>query len=391
MRISGTITAAMLVLVASQSAEAQSLASRVAAVRDGKVRMTFASRDDICGWGNGISTRGDRNNWNFRDDDNRNSDVEYDRECSEGPARVVIEMDRGQPVAMRAYVGGRWRPSSGVTDLGAVGVREATTWLMSVAGNATSKVASSAIFATTLADSVDMATSLNDFARNDSRPEEAREQAIFWMSQIDDDRVDGYLERLLRESRNSDIQDKAIFGLSQRGSDRAKTVLRDFAMNENASTKLRGQAIFWLGQGRRGESPEYLRSLYSRVGSEDLKDKVIFSVSQQKTAENEKWLLDLVSNKSEPIEMRKKALFWAGQGSASTAKLAALYEKMTEREMKDQMIFALSQKRDGAAFDKLMDIARNDPDREARKKAMFWLGQSKDPRVTQMLSDIINR
>src|SRR5688500_4152821 len=228
MRISGTIAAAILALVASQSAEAQSLASRVAAVRDGEVRMTFASRDDICGWGNGISTRGDRNNWSFRDDDNRNSDVEYDRECSEGPARVVIEMDRGQPVAMRAYVGGRWRPASGVTDLGAVGVREATTWLMSVAGSATSKVASSAIFATTLADSVDMGTSLYDFARNDSRPEEAREQAIFWMSQIGDDRVDGYLEKLLRESRNSDIQDKAIFGLSQRGSDRAKVVLRDF-------------------------------------------------------------------------------------------------------------------------------------------------------------------
>jgi hypothetical protein len=38
-----------------------------------------------------------------------------------------------------------------------------------------------------------------------------------------------------------------------------------------------------------------------------------------------------------------------------------------------------------------MDIARNDPDRDARRKAMFWLGQSRDPRVATMLSDIINR
>ena len=36
--------------------EAQSIASRVSQVRDGKVRMSFASRDDICGWNNGIST-----------------------------------------------------------------------------------------------------------------------------------------------------------------------------------------------------------------------------------------------------------------------------------------------------------------------------------------------
>jgi len=91
------------------------------------------------------------------------------------------------------------------------------------------------------------------------------------------------------------------------------------------------------------------------------------------------------------MAMRKKALFWAGQGASSTAMLVSLYSTMTEREMKDQMIFALSQKRDAAATDKLMDIARNDPDREARRKAMFWLGQSKDPRVATMLLDIISQ
>ena len=389
MRINGIIAAAALFLAAG-SAEAQSLANRIAAVRDGRVRLTFASHDDICGFGNGISRRReDRQQWNNSHD--RNADVQYDVDCSEGPARIAIDMKDGQPAAIRAYVGGQWRQREGVTDLGAVGVREATTWLMSVAATGSSKVASSAIFATTLADSVDMATSLYDFARSESRPENAREQAIFWMSQIEDDRVDGYLERVLRDSRDTDIQDKAIFGLSQRGSDRSKQLLRDFAVNENAPEKLRGSAIFWLGQGRRGESPEYLRSLYPRMKSQALKDKVIFSVSQQRGPDSEKWLLDLVANKSEPIEMRKKALFWAGQGGASMSKLAAMYSTTDEREMKDQMIFVFSQRREPAAFDKLMDIAKNDPDRQARKKALFWLGQSRDPRVAQMLSDIINQ
>jgi hypothetical protein len=64
---------------------------------------------------------------------------------------------------------------------------------------------------------------------------------------------------------------------------------------------------------------------------------------------------------------------------------------MREQEMKDQMIFVLSQRRDRDALDKLMSIARNDPDREMRRKAMFWLGQSKDPRVTAFLTDMISR
>ena len=380
------ILAAGSLIVLSSAAEAQSIASRVNAVRDGKVRMTFASRDDICGFNNGISRGSDnRQQWS---NDRRSEDVEYDVECSEGPARIVVEKSGGSITKIRAYVGGRWRPAS-VTDLGTVGVRDATSWLLGVASTESGKVAGNAIFATTLADSVDMTQPLYQLARNESRPREAREQAIFWMSQLPDDRVVGLLERILRESNESGIKDKAIFALSQHESGRGMPVLRDFATRSGESEKLRGSAIFWLGQ-RRGESTQFLRNLYSRLDSEELKDKVIFSLSQQKGV-NDDWLLDLVSNSRESVEMRKKALFWAGQTGAPMSKLAAIYSRTTEREMKDQMIFVFSQRREAAAFDKLMDIAKNDPDRQARRKALFWLGQSKDPRVATMLSEMINR
>ena len=60
--------------------------------------------------------------------------------------------------------------------------------------------------------------------------------------------------------------------------------------------------------------------------------------------------------------------------------------------MKEQVIFVLSQRNNQqAAVDKLFDIAKNDKDPELRKKAIFWLGQSRDPRVQQFLLDLINR
>ena len=46
---------------------------------------------------------------------------------------------------------------------------------------------------------------------------------------------------------------------------------------------------------------------------------------------------------------------------------------------------------DRTAMDKLFDIAKNEKDPELRKKAIFWLGQSRDPRVQQFLLDLINR
>jgi hypothetical protein len=101
--------------------------------------------------------------------------------------------------------------------------------------------------------------------------------------------------------------------------------------------------------------------------------------------------MDLATRSGESIEMRKKALFWAGQSkSTSLAELTALYDRMSEREMKEQLIFVYSQRREKEAVDKLMTIAKSETDRELRKKAIFWLSQSKDPRVGEFLMGLIN-
>jgi hypothetical protein len=102
--------------------------------------------------------------------------------------------------------------------------------------------------------------------------------------------------------------------------------------------------------------------------------------------------MDIATNDNETVEMRKKALFWAGQNhSTSVGALAALYDRMSNREMKDQLIFVYSQRREREAVDKLMDIAKKETDRELRKKAIFWLGQSKDPRAAEYLMQLINQ
>ena len=73
----------------------------------------------------------------------------------------------------------------------------------------------------------------------------------------------------------------------------------------------------------------------------------------------------------------------------SVVQMAELYDRMPDREMKEQIIFALSQQGDRAAVDKLMEIARDEQDTDLRKKAIFWLSQSNDPRVAEFLLTII--
>jgi HEAT repeat protein len=163
-------------------------------------------------------------------------------------------------------------------------------------------------------------------------------------------------------------------------------------LRDNASADLREKAIFWLGQNRSTENTEFLRTLYSRLTNQDLREKVLFSLSQQRGAGNEQWLMGIAVNPKEDIELRKKALFWAGQSGVSIQEFASLYDRMNDTEMKDAIIFTLSQRQsDRTAMDKLFDIAKNEKDAELRKKAIFWLGQSHDPRVQQFLIDLINK
>ena len=236
----------------------------------------------------------------------------------------------------------------------------------------------------------DAADLLLQTAKNDPDGE-TREQAVFWLGQTGGDRAVTLLEDLLKNSSDREIKNKAIFALSQHGGTRAGQILRDFAERESENEELREQAIFWLGQRNSSENASYLKGLYSRVKSEGLKEKIIFSLSQQRG--NGDWIMNIALDPKESIEARKQALFWAGQnGGASTESFASLYDKLTDTEMKEQLIFVLSQRsRDGRALEKLMDIAKTDRDKEMRSKAVFWLGQSKDPRALKFIEELISK
>jgi HEAT repeat protein len=231
---------------------------------------------------------------------------------------------------------------------------------------------------------------LLDVARNDPDPE-VRQQAVFWLSQVGSDRAVSALDSILRTATDVELQDKAIFALSQIHNARAGQILRDYAGNERASDETREKAIFWLGQQHAPENAAFLRSLYGKLATEDLKEKVIFSLSQMGGPENGRWLMDIALNEREPVEMRKKALFWAGQTGGNLDQLVGLYDRMQNEEMKDQLIFVYSQRHEPAALDKLIQIAKTEQDTELRKKALFWLGQSHDPRAAQVLLEIINQ
>jgi hypothetical protein len=236
-----------LALTSASGLGAQTLADRVTRAANGTIRLSFATRPEICGRGGSIS-RGHsyRTSWG---DDNWNRDVEWDNGCDYGPGRLVLEKRDGEIVALRFTVGGRWRPSTaGVTDLGTVPAKDAADYLVRMAETLPGKAGRDAIFPATTADSAVIWPQLVKLARNDERPRETRKQAVFWLGQAAGEAATAGLDSLTQDSSiDRDVQKQVVFALSQRPKDEGIPILIRVAKSHR-DPEVRRDAMFWLGQ-----------------------------------------------------------------------------------------------------------------------------------------------
>ena len=263
--IAGTAVVLAALAGAARHAPAQSIADRVGRVSSGTVRMSFAARPGVCGSGNSIHLgNGGRTTWSD-DGWNRSRDVEWDSDCSHGPARVVIDKSGGEITAIRFYVGGRWRPGgANVTDLGMVSSREAANYLVSVAQNDRGSIGSKAILPATVADSADIWPALMRIARNPDVPRGTRNQAVFWVGQAAGEAATAGLTSLVDDnSVDRDVREHAVFALSQRPKDESVPALIKVARSHR-DPEIRKKALFWLGQSHDPRALDLFEELLTR-------------------------------------------------------------------------------------------------------------------------------
>jgi hypothetical protein len=243
-----TMAAALVAAVASTGADAQSIARRVAQVRDGTVRLSYPSRPDVCGNGRGnISTgSGGSRRW---------VRGEWEDDCEPGPVRLAIDVADRNIVAIRAYVGGRWRGGD-ATDLGMVDPREAVDFLLGDVVRQGGKGARDAIFPATIAEGAVVWPRLLQIARNDDIDRGTRSQAVFWVGQAAGEKAAEGLREVVGEARlDREVRLQAVFALSQHREGGVPALI-DIAKSSK-DAEVRKQAIFWLGQSKDKRALDY--------------------------------------------------------------------------------------------------------------------------------------
>jgi HEAT repeats len=148
-----------------------------------------------------------------------------------------------------------------------------------------------------------------------------------------------------------------------------------------------------LGTVSAPAAADYLLSLVTTLSAKAAKD-AIFPVLIADSVEAWPELLRIAKDESLSRGVRKNAVFWVGQAATEEA-VGGLVDIVDEDagdiEVKEHAVFALSQMDNDESVPILIRIARTHESAAVRKRAMFWLGQSEDPRALDLFEEILLR
>ncbi|NNF16942.1 MAG: HEAT repeat domain-containing protein [Gammaproteobacteria bacterium] len=190
-----------------------------------------------------------------------------------------------------------------------------------------------------------------------------------------------------RQSTASDV----LAAIAIHAGKAAYSMLLSAASNDD-NIKTRKDAIFWMGQARARESAKALERFVRQDPLAKIREHAIFSVSQTNLAPRFEIISDAGKHDADP-HVRSKAWFWLSQTedrSAAAVILQAL-KKEKNKAVHDEAVFALSQLPEIDAVNALVAVSKDQtlPD-SVRKRAVFWLAQSKSDQALDYLASIFD-
>ncbi len=150
-----------------------------------------------------------------------------------------------------------------------------------------------------------------------------------------------------------------------------------------------------LGAVPAPEAARYLMSIASR-GSSYASSKAILPAVLADSASVWPTLLTIASDRDgRPTATRNDAMFWLSRYAAGATAGRANSpidddeDDDGEEDLKSHAVFVMSQLPRGEGVESLLNVARTNKDAHVRGKALFWLGQSGDPRALRLFEAIL--
>ena len=157
-------------------------------------------------------------------------------------------------------------------------------------------------------------------------PDWLRRDAAFWLAVARGQAGAAVVERLARSDTDDRFREHLTFVLTLIAS-RGLDTLIDLARHD-ASSRVRGQALFWIGQKAGERATATLAHAVDDDPNADVRKKAVFAISQLPKDESVPTLIQLAKTHRDP-EVRRQAMFWLGQSGDPRA--LAFFEAVLEK------------------------------------------------------------
>jgi HEAT repeat protein len=140
------------------------------------------------------------------------------------------------------------------------------------------------------------------------------------------------------------------------------------------------------------EAADLLLALAPQVGDDDDGGELVTAATLADSVVVWPQLLRMARDTKVREETRRQAVFWLGQAAGDQAAKgldSIATDSGGDIEIRKQAVFALSQRPADEGVPILIRIARSNRHPELRKTALFWLGQSEDPRALTLFEEIL--
>ena len=223
-----------------------------------------------------------------------------------------------------------------------------------------------------------------------NRTAHLEELPVFWLGTIDDNASIAFLETCFNRAGSDKDKDKLITAVGIHAPGPKSFGFLKMILTGNYAEKIRKSAAFWMGQQQSAEAAKVLLNTVYNDKSPKVRENAVFGLYLVEREEADDALVRL-ARKGKDKNIRKKAIFWLGQRAVKrTAELLGdIIEEDTDFDVQKAAVFALSQHPGGV--DKLIKIAETHRSLSVRKQAIFWLGQSDDPRALDTILGIIKK
>jgi hypothetical protein len=186
--------------------------------------------------------------------------------------------------------------------------------------------------------------------------------------------------------------DRALVAIAMHAGGAADQALQDLTAVSQPE-RVRERAAFWLGTSRGAKGLDVLKRMLANDPSDKVREQVVFAMSQNKDPAGIQAVIDAARSDKNP-HVRERALFWLAQkaGNKQAAEVinnAALND--SDRAVKERAVLALKQLPADQGIPLLINLAKSNSDPNVRKKALFWLGQSSDPRALEFIAQVLKQ